>query len=711
MEKPQEHPVGGIPPHLAMEKSVKMSARQVIDSINSAVTQSQRKNILTTATSFFNHSNAHVHDSEIEMGAANALCLKLGYVLLQSNCTAFSLEDCGRGSSSENFSSTRPSSHQQEVGLICHVLCMIYSHCSERVREESFQEMGGSELLPLLIQVLERNRYHRGVVVATTTNPPHCGVEAPATRYSLLVLRSFAKIQSLKPVLVQWGNGRLLSTIVSLLQLPHTAGKENLPSSSSPTTPVGALSLFSSETYSLLLSLLKDLTFRSADPAKMSLFHHPHLIPTLISLAGAALSSRNVASENKKNLETVSAIFWNLAVCSPLQSAMAQATSLVNSLVSLAGTTDAVIVSKRTQSNALSAIGNLATADSDDVRQALIQQRSGVLDMLRSVLENDSTTGAAASTKGVARGAEGAAARSSNTAGSAKRRAARTIRCLTDGRESAIEIGKRLAMVTMLGTVAVSDEDGETRLQCAEALGGLARHIFIEDNGRNSDRGTTSAAATLGQGDVVAKALATRREIFKQLLKTINDSTNDTVVEISSRGLLAALVPVATTPAATTRWLERHADDDTSSFLHAISKSSLLSQSTPVTREQCSRVFRSLSGSRCHHKALVSNASVLDALSFLLVSQDDTTRRLAAQTVGAMVECGSEDNDDDDDERGNGEGVTTTRGVLAAHETLLTNLVEFVLLESGTTTTRGRETRMEDKEKAKGVILTLVPEL
>jgi len=35
------------------------------------------------ANIFFNHDCAEAHDNEIQAGADNALCLKLGYVLLQ----------------------------------------------------------------------------------------------------------------------------------------------------------------------------------------------------------------------------------------------------------------------------------------------------------------------------------------------------------------------------------------------------------------------------------------------------------------------------------------------------------------------------------------------------------------------------------------------------------------------------------------------------
>lgn len=50
-------------------------------SLNRAVSPSQRLTAIASAQDEFDHSNADLHDLEIDMGAARALRLQLGYVL------------------------------------------------------------------------------------------------------------------------------------------------------------------------------------------------------------------------------------------------------------------------------------------------------------------------------------------------------------------------------------------------------------------------------------------------------------------------------------------------------------------------------------------------------------------------------------------------------------------------------------------------------
>ena len=102
-----------------------------ISGINQALTVRQRVIAIDAAKKQFNHSFIEQHDEEIQAGAANALCLQLGYALNKKKDKDIKI-----------------------INSICHTFVMIY-HCSIMCRKESYDAIG-FDLILLLIKSLER---------------------------------------------------------------------------------------------------------------------------------------------------------------------------------------------------------------------------------------------------------------------------------------------------------------------------------------------------------------------------------------------------------------------------------------------------------------------------------------------------------------------------------------------------------------------------
>jgi len=97
--------------------------------LNHALTFDQREEAIKSAKEFFNHNNTENHDNEVTEGAANSLCLQLGYALNIKN---------------------------KEHGILYSIfssLELVY-RCTLGVRRASFDRIG-MELIPLLIKSIE----------------------------------------------------------------------------------------------------------------------------------------------------------------------------------------------------------------------------------------------------------------------------------------------------------------------------------------------------------------------------------------------------------------------------------------------------------------------------------------------------------------------------------------------------------------------------
>jgi len=106
--------------------------QKVINAMNMAVTQQQRKSSISAAVKKFNHRDKSKHNIELEMGGANALYQKL--------CLAISGNERGE-------------KDQGEVAMICSAFEMVY-RCSSANREKSFNSIG-MELVTLLLRVVD----------------------------------------------------------------------------------------------------------------------------------------------------------------------------------------------------------------------------------------------------------------------------------------------------------------------------------------------------------------------------------------------------------------------------------------------------------------------------------------------------------------------------------------------------------------------------
>jgi len=288
-----------------------------------------------------------MHNYEADLGAANALCLKLGYILLQN---------------------TRDNDFYTEVEMVCASLKMVYG-CSVERRIHSFRDIGFTELLPILIQVLSTTEIQAG--------------SSHAILQALHVLRVFSKLDVAKPYLVHTPN-----VWTALVQLMWTFESNDGTQWIIIEKDVEAVQL---ET----MGIMKDLTFRTSEQDKLVVYNAKGLVPTLLHFG------RKV--EALRLREYVAAIWWNLAMSPSAGQEMASKEEVLTSLHSLMLPEDTV----KTRRNAISSIGNLATIPANHAH--LLSHQDGAL---VQCLEN--------------------AARTEDDIDS-RRRAMRTLRCLCSG--------------------------------------------------------------------------------------------------------------------------------------------------------------------------------------------------------------------------------------------------------------------------------------
>jgi hypothetical protein len=256
-----------------------------------------------------------MHNCEIDLGAANALCLKLGYILLQKN------------NALEVYT---------EIEMVCASLQMVY-RCSVDRRIHSFRDIGYTELLPLLVQVLN-------VTVLQSGSQSH------AILQTLHVLRVFCKLDLAKHHLVHYQS--LWSALVELIWSLESVG-ENLIEKDADEVQLG------------VLVVVKDLTFRTSDEDKMAVYGVKGLVPTLLHIG------RKTSAHRQR--EGVAAIWWNLAMSSNVGREMTGHSEVLTSLHGLILPEDTV----KTRRNAISSVGNLATVA--DNHERLLSHQDGIL--------------------------------------------------------------------------------------------------------------------------------------------------------------------------------------------------------------------------------------------------------------------------------------------------------------------------------------------
>ena len=202
--------------------------------IHHAMTREQRLAALQTALAAFSHKNTDLHSYEVDMGAVHALVLQLGYCV-SSSCA------------------------QQEVGLVCQCLHQILSHCATRRKISLWQDLGMTELVPLLLQVGPR---------------------------SWSVLAILCKLPVAKSSLIAYPG--LLEQVANLLK----SNDDSLVAE--------------------VLGALKDLSFRSKHTDNQVLWKAPGLKEQLIVISNATVHEGDRWSTRHK--EYIATFWWNLAL-------------------------------------------------------------------------------------------------------------------------------------------------------------------------------------------------------------------------------------------------------------------------------------------------------------------------------------------------------------------------------------------------------------
>ena len=416
----------------------------IITAISRTVPQPQRHQVLEDTLRFLSHEDVALHDYEVDNGMDRALCLQLGYLdMIISTSSPVS-----NGNSSNN------QQVEKEQILICWCLTRIYQ-CSRERRLRSFREMGVSDLLPILVKILKR-------YAAASTTQPQLALDDNITYPVVLLLRIFAKLDThTKSSLLRWKDGRLLDVLVSLLFFSQQ--------------PVTATEAF---------GFLKDISFRLLDNDKEFMYSKlSNFLKQSINHNVKDETTTGDVALKEKRLESLSAIYWNLATSSKISMDMGHSPDVLKSLGQLlkypqSDRDDAVKIKK----NAVSAFGNVVVAltargsiltvtdtncpaksDDRNANLAILQQdwiRPTLFHLLRDESDQD-----------------------------VQRRTMRTIRCLTSCSWGKILLLRGDKAVTSCSAAAVNELnsyfilvlakdsifDVSTRIQVCETIGSLSQ--------------------------------------------------------------------------------------------------------------------------------------------------------------------------------------------------------------------------------------------
>jgi len=320
-----------------------------IEEINNAVTQPTRiqallsmrnlihKSILAK-TRYYNHyatsdnkfgSNNNndtsiIMDCWIRAGAANSLCLKLGYVSQQ-------LQNCS--SSDEKKSSL----FCNEIHELCSLLSLLYGSCSEAELQRSIQQIG-VELLPLLFQIIiakgttpQDSQYccycdfYEKIILEDTNEYASSLLQNTLDPFHRLTLSAFYLVFILTKASC---NNAFVKHHILEVALLHNPSDNSCfldynidqihSSSSSDSRRYCSISTLS-------VGIIKNLTFRASLELKVKLARHHGLVDALIHAIKSiiendtimptgktASSSRRYRKVLGRNAEYASAAIWNI---------------------------------------------------------------------------------------------------------------------------------------------------------------------------------------------------------------------------------------------------------------------------------------------------------------------------------------------------------------------------------------------------------------
>lgn len=366
--------------------------------IHHAVTRQQRLAALQTARTAFAHKNTDLHSYEVDQGAIHALMLQLGYCLSSSS------------SSNTDHTALRYSDESMLLRMIGDCLHQILSQCATRRKIMIWQELGVTELVPLLLQL--------------TTGD---GIQH---HYGWPVLRLFCKLPVAKSPLIRYPG--LLQQVTSLLLQNQRQQREAAVSSSLPVL-LGEL-----------LGALKDLSFRSESTDKEILWRTPGLNAQLVAIVMNALATTaetngadGSAPNNRWNVrhkEYIATFWWNLALHDAVRDEMRSDAAVVPALQKLLLEPNVNI-----RQSAVAALGNLVSspAKSAESLELLHQNETFWSTLQHLCLHEDDKD--------------------------CRRRVVRTLRCL-------LAHTPKPATMYVLLQVAKNDVDTDTRLQALEGM-------------------------------------------------------------------------------------------------------------------------------------------------------------------------------------------------------------------------------------------------
>lgn len=356
----------------------------------------------------FSHDDINLHDYEMSLGADRALCLNLGYVL----------------------GSTSP--RAEEISLICECLIHVYS-CSSEHRRRSFWGLG-EELVPLLVRVL------------MVFLPADLGTKEEHDALPVLqILRIYAKLDYAKSFLIRYNCGAWIAQLVKYI-LADLEQRSRL---------------ISTKTFTEILGLIKDLSFRSHTTDKELLLQTEGGIFQNLLLSCCELQ----VDSNLTLLEWFTALIWNLvldnSVCTLLLNIKDKSAHPIVAALLKILSSDVICTGKqsvlltKTRRNATSALGNIL---SDPRNGALLfpsettAKSFAILPTLMKLVEKDSDS-------------------------IVRRRAMKTLRCIASSTDPNIQIciAKEQVAVFLVDTIARNvsqddDNDKDMQIQACQTV-------------------------------------------------------------------------------------------------------------------------------------------------------------------------------------------------------------------------------------------------
>mmetsp|Transcript_6055 Transcript_6055/g.9604 ORF Transcript_6055/g.9604 Transcript_6055/m.9604 type:complete len:595 (-) Transcript_6055:1278-3062(-) len=251
----------------------------LVSELHQTVTTAQRHRVLDKIL----RKSPSFANSLVQGGAVQALCLQLGFVL------------------SFPYKSRGPESEVDQITMIFHVLGSLYQNCSERIREDSIDQIG-RQILHVSIQVWKQS-----------TNAPE--LLRHDRRSSLLSIWTFFSLSSA-------GSALLLEQedFLYLLQSQMISDKDQHESVTKDINHLDNL-----QRQEKVYIILKHITHHS-ESYRLTIFEQ---FGTILSRLATALDLE------QSSLERLASIFRNLALTSRVRVAMVENSHVISALLQL----------------------------------------------------------------------------------------------------------------------------------------------------------------------------------------------------------------------------------------------------------------------------------------------------------------------------------------------------------------------------------------